>query len=857
MMSSEKITPVRKQYLEIKSQYPNAIVFFRLGDFYETFDEDAEIASKELDIVLTSRNVAKGQRIPMAGIPYHAANNYISRLINKGFHVAVCEQIGDQPVQGLFPRKVTRVITPGTLIDPGLIKADKNNYLSCISENQSGFGFSYLDLSTGEFYVTQFQNEQNLNKLKSELSRLSPSEVLIPELREELILGDYFLTKVPDWKFELGRCEQLLKKHFNISSLGAYGLNNKPLAISAAGCILAFIYENEPTAVGLLKNLRFYSTEDFMLLDDYTRRNLELSDTIRSTNGKYSLLKGIDKTATPMGKRLIRNWINQPLIDMDNINNRLDAVDFLYQNGLLRTEIRELLKKISDLDRIINRIVSSRSNPRDLVALRNSFKFLPKFFEIIDASNLSYFSFSDATLHDFKEESDYLNQAIVEEPPANLLQSGIIRPGFSEELDQLVESTAHSRQWIANLEKIEKERTGIKTLKVGFNKVYGYYIEISKSYLNDVPIEYIRKQTLVNAERYITPELKEYESAVLNAEERILELEKRLYDEVCRLLTQSADKIFQTSRFIANLDVLLSFAQTASENNYVKPLLYKDNRLIIHKGRHPVVERTQPETPFIPNDTVFEENDMVHIVTGPNMSGKSTYLRQVALIVLMAQIGSFVPADYAEIGLVDRIFTRIGAQDEIAAGQSTFMVEMVETANILHNATNKSLLILDEIGRGTSTYDGLSMAWAIIENIHNDPRLKSRTLFATHYHELTQMPGILPGINNFCVAVSETEGNILFLHKIIPGGADRSYGIHVAQLAGIPIHVIKRAYELLNKYENQSKDAKTTNLSPLTQIPLFNSKDPLIEDLRTLELNNLSPIDALNILYEWKNRLFS
>ena len=853
-MNPENITPIRKQYLEIKSQYPNAIVFFRLGDFYETFDEDAETTSRELDIVLTSRNAAKGQRVPMAGIPFHAADNYIARLISKGYHVAVCEQIGEQPKQGLFPRKVTKVITPGTIIDPGLIKSEKNNYLACISQNVSGYGFAYLDLSTGEFCVTEFAPDEK-DKLNSEISRLLPSEILLAEGEADNNFGHFLVTFLPIWKFELGRCEQLLKRHFNISSLAAFGIHNHPLAISAAGSILGFVNENDPTAVDLLNHVRFYSTANFMQLDDHTRRNLELSDTHRGSDGKSSLLSVIDKTTTPMGKRLIRTWVNQPLVNLESINQRQKAVDFLFQNGLKRAELREILKKVSDLERIINRVISARSTPRDLVALRNSLEVLPQFPEILGEEKLALFFTPQARYEDCQDELHQLQNAIVDDPPANLLQSGFIKAGYSDELDELMESTAYSRQWISNLENIEKERTAIKTLKVGYNKVYGYYIEVSKSYLNQVPQEYIRKQTLVNAERFITPELKEYETLVLNAEERILELEKRLYDELCRFLTQSGEKILRVSQFIAHLDTLLSFAQTASDQNYVKPQLFEDKRLVIQAGRHPVVERTQQDVPFIPNDTLFQETDVVHIITGPNMSGKSTYLRQVALIVLLAQTGSYVPAEHAQIGLVDRIFTRIGAQDEIAAGQSTFMVEMVETANILHNATPRSLLILDEIGRGTSTYDGLSMAWAIIENIHNDPHLRARTLFATHYHELTQMADVFPGICNYCVAVSEIEGKILFLHKIIAGGADRSYGVHVAQLAGIPTHVIKRAYELLNRFENHSENNRAGSPAPVSQIPLFSQHDPITDELQNLELNTLSPIDALNKLYEWKRKL--
>ena len=853
-MTTEKITPVRKQYLQIKSQYPNAIIFFRLGDFYETFDNDAEIASKELDIVLTSRNVAKGQRIPMAGIPYHAANNYIARLINKGYHVAICEQIGDQPQKGLFSRKVIRVVTPGTLIDQELIKNDRNNYLACISSSEEGFGFSYLELSTGEFKVTQFTNENPHNKLKAEMSRISPSEVLIPESFNYLNGDGFFITKKPDWKFEPGRCEQFLLRHFGVSSIEGYGLKNKTLAISAAGSILDYILENEPTGNRLFNDLKFYSTEEYMLLDDYTRRNLELSDTIRSTNNKVSLLSIIDKTITPMGKRLIRNWINQPLIDIEEISKRHDAVDLFFQQGVMRAELRELMRKFIDLDRVINRIISNHSNPRDLVGLRASLRMIPNLVKIINEDYLESFTSPGHHYHDCTSEFELLSNAVVDEPPANFQHTGIFRPGYSEELDQLVESTTNSREWIANLEKSERERTGLKTLKVGYNKVFGYYLEISKSYLDKIPPEYIRKQTLINGERFITPELKEYETIVLNAEERIREIENRLYSELCSILAASAEKILEVSRFIAQLDVFQAFAQTASENKYTRPLMFEDTRLDIREGRHPVVEKSQQELSFIPNDAIFSENNMIHIITGPNMSGKSTYLRQVALIVLLAQIGSFVPADFAEIGIVDRIFTRIGAQDDITAGQSTFMVEMIETANILHNATTKSLLILDEIGRGTSTYDGLSMAWAILENIHNDPEIIARTLFATHYHELTQMAEILPRIKNFSIAVSETGGKIVFLHKIIDGGADRSYGIHVAQLAGIPTNVIKRAYELLDIYESESKNNRLQYKATTSQIPLFTTTNPLLEELIDLDLNSLSPIEALNKLFDWKNR---
>jgi len=855
MMVDNNLTPIRKQYLQIKNQYPNVIIFFRLGDFYETFDHDAEITSRELDIVLTSRNVAKGQRVPMAGIPFHAANNYISRLINKGYHVAICEQIGEQPTKGLFKRKVVRVITPGAILDSELIKNEKNNYLVCVYSDPTGFGISFMDISTGEWMVTQFSDTDSKNKILAELSRISPTEVLLPESLQDFSSDSYFITRLPDWKYEQGRCEQLLLNHLNVASLEGFGLKNKHMAVSAAGCILDYIYENEPSAKPLLNSPKFYLTNEFMLLDEQTRRNLELSDSLRSNATKASLLNVIDKTVTPMGKRLIGNWINQPLIDIKSISKRHDAVEFFVNNGIKRTEAQELLKKFSDIDRIINRVISMHTNPRELVSLKNSFRNLPDLPNIINPMQFNDISSSDSSFYDCKAEYILLDGALIDDPPANLQHTGIFRKGYSSDLDHIIKSSSNSREWIANLEKREKARTGIKTLKVGYNKVFGYYIEISRSYLEKIPPEYIRKQTLLNGERFITPELKDYETLVLNAEEQIKEIEQRLFDELCQKLASSADQILNVSKLIAELDVLLAFAQIAVENRYIRPVMYEDTHLIIRDGRHPVVEITQPNISFIPNDAIFDDDKKIHVVTGPNMSGKSTYLRQIALIVLLAQIGSFVPADYAEIGIVDRIFTRIGAQDEISAGQSTFMVEMIETANILNNATIRSLLILDEIGRGTSTYDGLSMAWAILENIHNNPKINSRTLFATHFHELTQMAEIFPRISNFSVAVSEIDGKIIFLHKIIEGGADRSYGIHVAQLAGIPPSVIKRAYELLNKFESENGNTNILVKPTKTmQIPLFKTDHPLIKELTGLDLNSLSPLEALNKLYDWKNR---
>jgi len=853
-MSSENITPIRKQYLEIKKEFPDAIVFFRLGDFYETFDQDAEVTSKELDIVLTSRNVAKGQRIPMAGIPFHAADSYISKLINKGFHIAICEQIGDQPQNGLFPRKVVRVVTPGTLIESGLIKNEINNYLVSVVTDSNKAGFAYLDMSTGEFSVTEIPLDNSFNKLNAEISRLHPSEIILPESSALLIDNKYFITRLPDWKYEIGRCEQFLLNHFKVSSINGFGLENKPFAISASGSILNYVKESEPASLNLFNDLKVYSLEDFMILDDSTRRNLELTETIRGGNEKGSLLQIIDKTTTPMGKRLIRNWINQPLIDPININNRLHAVSYFYNNGLLRAEIFSILRSISDMERIINRIVSNHAQPRDLIALRFSLSQIPKIAELIKQCN-GLITQLTTPLSFCEEEYKLLQESIVDEPPATIQHTGVIRPGYSDELDNILSATKNSREWIANLESSERARTGIKTLKVGYNKVYGYFIEITKSFLNQVSPEYIRKQTLVNAERFITPELKEYETLVLNAEERIREMENKLYRDICQILSNSAEKILQTSRFIATLDVIVSFAQIAMENKYIRPEIFIDKRMLIKDGRHPVVERTQNQISFVPNDINFNNDEIIHIITGPNMSGKSTYLRQVALITLMAQIGCFVPAVNAEIGIVDRIFTRIGAQDEIHAGQSTFMVEMTEMANILHNATENSLLVLDEVGRGTSTYDGLSIAWAVLEYIHNHPNLRAKTLFATHYHELTKLPEILPKIRNYNVAVNETGKQVVFLHKIIEGGADKSYGIHVAQLAGIPPAVIQRANYILAKLQNEAGTIEVKNVNPTEQIPLFPATHPVLEELKELDLNNLNPIDALNKLYEWQKEI--
>jgi DNA mismatch repair protein MutS len=859
MAKIDDLTPIRKQYLEIKRQYPDAILFFRLGDFYETFDQDAEITSRELDIVLTSRNVAKGTRIPMAGIPHHAAENYLARLIERGYHVAICEQVGDQPIKGLFPRQVVRVVTPGTVVEPGLLPGDANNYLVCVVSRSSGdqvedqAGVAYVDITTGEFSVTELGGGDLASTLRAELIRLNPAEILHPD---NLSLANGLpghLTAWPAWRFEPGRCEQELLRHFEVASLDGFGLRGMPLSIRAAGGILQYLAETQPAALKLLGGLSTYSLSEFMVLDASTRRNLELTETLRGGSAKGSLLDVLDHTVTPMGKRLVRQWVSKPLLDVQQICERQNEVEFFVDNGLLRAEVRAALKPLADLERLTTRIIGGNALPRDLVSLRDTLQRLPGLRELlpVEESPLS------PVLKDFflgTDELDLLQSALAEDPPATLQNVGVIQPGFSAELDGVVERSRHARDWIASLESVERQRTGIKSLKVGYNKVFGYYLEVTKSNTGMVPDEYIRKQTLVNAERYITPELKEYETLVLNAEERIREIEVRLFREVCARLAGASNHLLDTARSIAQLDVLASLAEAAALNGYTRPEVVSQDILEIHDGRHPVVEQTLSSERFIPNDTIFEDGERIRIITGPNMSGKSTYLRQVALIVLMAQMGSFVPAASTRIGLVDRIFTRIGAQDEIHAGQSTFMVEMVETANILHHATQRSLLVLDEIGRGTSTYDGVSIAWAVVEYIHNHPQLRAKTLFATHYHELTQLSELLPGVHNHNVAVSESGGQVVFLHKIVPGGADRSYGIHVGQLAGLPKPVVQRAQEILHQLEASSGKAVKLNPQAPRQLALFPETNPLLDELKGIDMNTLSPIEALNKLYEWQRR---
>ncbi|MEM9955896.1 MAG: DNA mismatch repair protein MutS, partial [Chloroflexota bacterium] len=863
-----KVTPARRQYLDIKAQYPDCILLFRMGDFYEMFDQDAEIAARELDITLTSRSFSKksGKEIPMAGVPHHAIDSYIHTLIEKGYHVAVCDQVSEPTGRGIVDREVVRVVTPGTLTEPELLEGDKPNYLMSIVPigdvaigEWSKAGLAYVDISTGQFETTQFEGDNAGIAVLEELSRLQPREVIMPESWVETgvtLPEGMHLTSVQDWTTEYSGANQLLREHFGVSTLDGYGLVNMPIAICAAGAALQYLRVTQKNSLAQLTSIRPYSTTSFMVLDQFTRRNLELTQTIRSGKARGSVLGVVDRCVTAMGSRLLRTWMLQPLLDIKRLNARLDAVESLTRDEALRLELRENLRHVSDIERLVNRLLIGKAYPRDLIGLRDSLAVLPNLLNLIaDIPELDALAERLDPCHDVYQ---LICEAITDEPPATLNNLGIVRPEFSDNLQKVLESSATAREWIKNLEPTERRRTGIPTIKVSFNKVFGYYIEVTKAHTDKVPDDYIRKQTLVNAERYITPELKEYETLVLNAEEELLEIERRVYQEMCEELSQFGSQLLKTAKSIAHLDVFLSLATVAMMEGYIRPTLTENTDLNIKSGRHPVVEKLlQDSTRYVPNDSLLTDDSKIHIITGPNMSGKSTYIRQVAIITLMAQIGSFVPADEAEIGLVDRIFARIGAQDEIHAGQSTFMVEMVETARLLSGSSPRSLLILDEIGRGTSTYDGLAIARSVIEYIHNNPRLNCRTLFATHYHELTELPNILPRTSNYSVSVAEQGDDIVFLHKVIQGGADQSYGVHVAQLAGMPRPVVERARELLAQLEEEGSDftlkiPQADNNS--TQMSFFEApkENPAIEVLKAIEVDNLSPLEALTKLYELK-----
>jgi DNA mismatch repair protein MutS len=856
-----KITPSRQQYLDIKAQHPDAIVLFRLGDFYEMFDEDAEIGARELDLTLTGRGTNPENRVPMAGVPYHAVESYIAKLIEKGYHVVIAEQTSTETVNGLMPREVVRVVTPGTIIEPGMLDTQKNSYLLALApdtdkrrEGWARVGLAYVDISTGEFCATQLEtvgdNDATLAVLE-ELARLKPREVLLPRQWVEKgvkLPREMHVSATADFTFDFTTARQAVFDHFGAESLDGFGLSDKPLAICAAGAILTYLRDTQRNTLAQINELVSYATSTFMVLDANTRRNLELSETIRSGERRGSLLWVLDRTVTGMGSRLLRTWVHQPLLDIQALNRRQDCVESLFDVGMERAEVIECLRPIADLERLANRVIAGVAGPRELLALRLSLESVAPLRKVLEPNEaLAAVRNRLDTCSDIIQR---IGQAVSDTAPAVLGNPGILRYGYSPELDQIHSETREAKEYVGNLEAIERERTGIKSLKVGFNKVFGYYIEVSAGKVDQVPPDYQRKQTLVNGERYITPQLKHYEDQILSAEERVIEIETQLFKDLCSFIAANARRLVGTARAVAELDVYASLAEVAAREDYIRPTLVIDDTLTIRDGRHPVVEKLLRGERYVPNDTHFDGEERIHVITGPNMAGKSTAIRQVALITLMAQIGSFVPASDAVIGLVDRIFTRIGAQDEIHAGQSTFMVEMTETASILQSATERSLLILDEIGRGTSTYDGLAIARAVIEYVHNHQRLNCKTLFATHYHELTELEKILPRVRNYNVAVAEDGDHVVFLHKLIPGGADRSYGVHVAQLAGMPKSVVARANEILKDLEQNGSDFELKRRRKQKPLPGFDQVHPAVETLQQIKVEELSPMEAMMKLYE-------
>jgi len=859
-----KLTPMLAQYRSIKEQYPDVILMFRLGDFYEMFGEDAITASRELEIVLTSREAGKGERMPMCGVPYHSVERYIAKLISRGYRVAICDQMEDpKKAKGLVRRDVTRVVTPGTVLEDGMLNAVSNNYLTAVVPGEDKAGLAIADVSTGEFLVTEIEDRDSTQKILEEIARLSPAECLIREIDQDLesplkTSGCGTVTRFEDDIVHVRSSREKLCEHFGTISLRGFGCEEMTVGLDAAAMVLEYLRSTNASALRYITSISTYSTEGFMVLDSAARRNLELVQSLSPEGRGKSLLAVLDRTKTPMGARMLRKWIDMPLLDVKMISERHDAVEELYHSSIMRESIRDTLSKIQDIERLMSRIVIGTANARDLIGLAASLEMLPELRKELDSAKSSNLIRIREDIADLREIAKTIRKAIVDDPPASVRDGGIIRHGYNEELDILRDAAKNGRNWIAGLEASERERTGIKSLKVGYNSVFGYYIEVSKANQKLVPDNYIRKQTMVNAERYITPELKEYEARVLGADEKALEIEYKLFCEIREKIADETRVVGKAASAVAELDTLASLADAAVLYRYVRPVVDDGEEIVIRGGRHPVVEQFLIDERFVPNDTFINcETDKLLIITGPNMAGKSTYLRQVALITLMAQMGSFVPADEARIGVVDRIFTRIGAHDELASGQSTFMVEMNETANILNNATRRSLIVLDEIGRGTSTYDGLSIAWAVAEKILD---IGAKTLFATHYHYLNDLANHHKGVKNYRIAVKEEADRIVWLRKIMPGGTDRSYGIEVARLAGLPKEVIDRAADILSDFEkNGSKPNKTGSVSHKTQtlqLTLFEAeKHPVIEELEKLDIATLSPVQALIKLDEFKKKL--
>ena len=895
------LTPMMQNYVKMKEEYKDCILFYRLGDFYEMFYEDAKVCSEELELTLTGKSCGLEEKAPMCGVPFHAVDGYLNKLVTKGYKVAICEQVEDpKTARGLVKRAVTRVVTPGTNLNTQALDASKNNYLMCVVYTTNAYGVSYVDVTTGDYFLAEFSTQ---NQLLDEIGKIMPSEIicndsfLVSEVDFEDLQGrlGIVISAIDSWHFDEERCIDTLKRHFKVGSLAGLGLDDYTIGMIAAGAVMQYLEETQKISLDHITKLHPFLSKRYMLLDRSTRRNLELCETMREKAKRGSLFWVLDKTKTAMGARMLRNAIEQPLIGVEEINERLDTIEALNENAINREELREYLGPIYDLERLISKISYRSANARDLIAFRQSLSMLPPIKEILNTYSGTLLKKYGEQMDDLQTLHQLIESAIEEEPPLSVREGGMIRDGYNEDIDRLRHAKTDGKEWLAKLLEEEKERTGIKNLKIKYNKVFGYYLDVTNSYQNLVPEDWTRKQTLANSERYTTPRLKELEDMILGAEDKLYNLEYEVFCQVREQIYQEITKIQQTAKIIASVDLFTSLALVAEQNNYIRPVMTQDGCIDIKEGRHPVVEKMIPNNMFVSNDTYLDDRKhKIAVITGPNMAGKSTYMRQTALLALMAQIGSFVPAASAKIGVVDRIFTRVGASDDLASGQSTFMVEMTEVANILRNATKNSLIILDEIGRGTSTFDGLSIAWSVIEHIANSKLLGAKTLFATHYHELTELEGKLESVDNYCIAVKEQGDDIVFLRKIIKGGADKSYGIQVAKLAGVPENVLQRAREIVEQLsdndiasrakdidveyeipdypygieqqtEHKRKVRKKTALEieseELGQMSFFDSSnkeiktDDIIVELHELDLSATTPIEALNILYKMQVKL--
>lgn len=877
-----ELTPMMQQYMDTKKQYPDCILFYRLGDFYEMFFDDALTASRELEITLTGKDCGLKERAPMCGIPYHAVEGYLTKLVNKGYKVAIGEQVEDpKQAKGLVKREVIRIVTPGTNLNVQSLEASKNNFLMCVTYTPTKIGIAAADVTTGDFYLTEVEDTR---KLMDELMKYEPSEIICNDafLVSGVDIGDLkgrlhiSVNSLEAHMFDDDGCRKCLQRHFKVNTLIGLGIEDFPTGMIAAGAVLQYLYETQKTSLEHFTHIYPYLTSKYMLLDSSTRRNLELTETLREKQKRGSLLWVLDKTKTAMGGRLLRSQLEQPLVEKDGIEKRLDAIEELNQDSVSRDEIREYLNPVYDLERLLSKVTYKTANPRDMIAFRNSLEMIPHIKTVLKAFHKEALSEIESDLDSLEDIYQLISTSIEDDPPIAIREGGMIKAGFDEDVDRLRRAKHDGKQWLAELENTDRERTGIKNLRIKYNKVFGYYFEVTNSYKDLVPEDYVRKQTLVNAERYTTPRLKELEDTILNAEDKLCTLE---YDMFCRIRDSIAleiERIQRTAKALARLDVYTSLSLVAERNHYVRPKLNEKGIIDIKEGRHPVVELMIDNDLFISNDTFLDNGShSVSIITGPNMAGKSTYMRQSALIVLMAQTGCFVPAKSANIGIVDRIFTRVGASDDLASGQSTFMVEMNEVANILRNATSNSLLILDEIGRGTSTFDGLSIAWAVIEHISNRKILGAKTLFATHYHELTELEGKISNVNNYCIAVKECGDDIVFLRKIVKGGADKSYGIQVARLAGVPDMVIDRAKEIVEQLSDNDITERVQSISvdvrndakgkkqplydevDLAQMSLFDTvtDEDVLKELKETDITTLTPIEAMNTLYRLQNKL--